>query len=62
MKTNSRGEPARICWMCGGTRTKALDPDTRDCEDCGNHYAVFQEENMGAEQPKLFDLTPAVEE
>lgn len=41
MKTNWRGEPAHICWMCGSTDTTELDPRTRECRNCGNWYGVF---------------------
>lgn len=42
MKTNWRGEPAKKCWLCGSRRTRPIDHTTRECKDCGNHYAVWE--------------------
>lgn len=39
-KTNWRGEPARKCYMCGSTNTKAKDKETRTCRTCSNDYAI----------------------
>lgn len=46
MKMNWRGEPGYRCWMCGSANTVLLDPETRNCNMCGNHYAVHDEEEM----------------
>jgi hypothetical protein len=43
MKTNYRGDPANMCWMCGGTNTKPLDSVTRECNQCGNWYTVYDD-------------------
>ena len=40
---NWRHESAKICWLCGSTDTKLLDLETRECNACGNFYAVFKE-------------------
>lgn len=51
MRTNWRGEPANVCWMCGSTDTAPMDhSETRECKHCGNWYAVFTEEEEHDEQ------------
>lgn len=48
MKTNWRGEPAHLCWVCGSANTAVIDLETRECKMCGNHYAVHEEnDGMG---------------
>lgn len=39
---NWHGEPAAVCWVCGGRNTRKLDHETRECYDCGNTYAIIR--------------------
>jgi hypothetical protein len=32
----------KVCWVCGGIRTRLIDPRTRECLDCETHYGVFE--------------------
>lgn len=45
---NWRGESAKLCWLCGSNNTKVVDHETRECCECGNWYAVF---DQGLHQP-----------
>ncbi len=38
---NWHGEPFDKCWRCDGMNTCPHDEDTRECKDCGEHYAVY---------------------
>lgn len=49
---NWRHESAEICWLCGSTNTVVIDHSTRECKDCGNHYAVFPESSETSPEPK----------
>jgi hypothetical protein len=37
---NFRGEPAETCFVCGRNETSPLDDTTRQCNQCGNQYAI----------------------
>lgn len=45
---NWRGESAKLCWLCGSNNTKMIDHETRECRECSNWYAVF---DQGLHQP-----------
>lgn len=37
---NWQGKPFDQCYQCGQYDTRRVDDETRECKDCGEHYAV----------------------